>query len=134
VRRSIDVEGISHGSMPIPAASRVGPFVFSGGVSGTGADEAATPEAELTAQVRRMFANMAAIVTAAGGGTGDIAKVTVFARDRGYRDAINAEWVAMFPDPASRPARHTLVYDLPGRMLVQLEFVAVLEGEGGTAS
>jgi 2-iminobutanoate/2-iminopropanoate deaminase len=129
MRESIEVEGIGHGGMPIPAASRIGQFVFSGGVSGTSDAEAETPEAELAAQTRKMFQNMAAIVGAAGGTTDDIAKVTVFARERAFRDAVNEQWVAMFPDPASRPARHTLVHDLPGRMLVQLEFVAVLQAE-----
>jgi 2-iminobutanoate/2-iminopropanoate deaminase len=133
VRESIYVDGISHGGMPIPAASKIGPFVYSGGVAGTAEAEAETPEAELAAQCRRAFENMEKIVRAAGGSPDEIVKVTVFSRDRGYRDAINEEWVAMFPDAASRPARHTLVYDLPGRMLVQLEFVAVLNS-GGTAS
>jgi 2-iminobutanoate/2-iminopropanoate deaminase len=132
VRESIDVEGIGHGGMPIPAASKIGQFVYSGGVSGTGESEAETPEAELAAQCGRAFENMEKIVRAAGGTPDDIVKVTVFSRDRAFRDAINEEWVAMFPNPASRPARHTLVYDLPGRMLVQLEFVAVLSNQGGT--
>lgn len=133
MRESIDVEGISHGSVPIPAASRVGPFLFSGGVAGTGADERETVEEELVVQVKRMFANMAALVEAGGGTVDDIVKVTIFARDRAYRAPINDEWVAMFPDANSRPARHTLVYDLPDRMLVQLEFVAVLQ-EGRTGA
>lgn len=105
--------------MPIPAASKIGPFLFSGGVAGLGADD-------VIGQTKRMFENVASIVAAAGGTPDDIAKVTVYVRDRSYRDAINEEWVRMFPDPKSRPARHTIVHDLPGEMLVQLEFVAVL--------
>ena len=43
------------------------------------------------------------------------------------RDALNAEWLKCFPDPHDRPARHTMVADLPGGMLVQIEIVAVVK-------
>ena len=33
-RKSIEVEGFSHGANPIPAASRVGNIVMTGGISG----------------------------------------------------------------------------------------------------
>jgi hypothetical protein len=33
----------------------------------------------------------------------------------------------MFPNEHDRPARHTLLWNLPGDMLVQCEIVAVLD-------
>jgi len=42
------------------------------------------------------------------------------------RVALNAEWEKMFPDPASRPARHTLQLPADSRALVQCDFTAVI--------
>ena len=126
-RRSIDVPGLAHGAMPIPNASLIGPFLFTGGISGTGEETADDPAREVELQVERMFANVDAVVRAAGGTLDDVVHMRIFVRDRAYREAINPHWVAAFPDPESRPARHTLIYDLPGRMLVQCEVVAVLQ-------
>ncbi len=36
-RRSIEVEGLSHGGTPIPAASRIGNMIASGGIAGVDA-------------------------------------------------------------------------------------------------
>ena len=39
---------------------------------------------------------------------------------------MNREWVAAFPDPASRPARHIFMHDaLAGDMQVQCDVFAV---------
>jgi hypothetical protein len=42
------------------------------------------------------------------------------------RAALNAEWVKIFPDPDSPPARHTLTLPADIRALVQADFTAVL--------
>jgi enamine deaminase RidA (YjgF/YER057c/UK114 family) len=126
-RRSIDIPGLSHGPNPIPQAAVVGNLLVSGGVMGMEPDTHEMPD-DLPAQCRLMFANIRRIMEAAGGTTEDIVKLTVFLKPGLPRDALNQEWVAMFPDPASRPARHTLVYDLPMGMLIQCEIIAMLEG------
>lgn len=126
-RRSIDIPGLSHGPNPIPQAAVVGNLLVSGGVMGMEPDTHELP-ADLPTQCRLMFANIRRIMEAAGGSTEDIVKLTVFLKPGLPRDALNQEWVAMFPDPASRPARHTLVYDLPMGMLIQCEIIALLEG------
>jgi 2-iminobutanoate/2-iminopropanoate deaminase len=41
------------------------------------------------------------------------------------RAALNGEWVRMFPDEGSRPARHTLALGGDGNALVTCDFVAV---------
>jgi 2-iminobutanoate/2-iminopropanoate deaminase len=79
-------------------------------------------------QTKQMFANLQRIMMAAGGSLEDIARVTVFVAVPEARVAVNEEWVRAFPDPASRPARHTLVdYNLPGSMVVQCDATAWIE-------
>jgi 2-iminobutanoate/2-iminopropanoate deaminase len=78
-----------------------------------------------------MFANVGRVMAAAGGGLDDIVSMRVYVRDRSARDVLNHEWLSAFPDPASRPARHTLTTALPEPMLVQCEIVAVLPREAG---
>jgi 2-iminobutanoate/2-iminopropanoate deaminase len=125
-RRSIEVEGFSHGATPIPAASRIGNTIASGGIAGLDLATGKIPS-DLEAQVIAMFANVRRVIEAGGGSTDDIIKVTIWVRDRAARTIIDPHWVKMFPDPHSRPARHTLVYQLPDPMLVQCDFLAILE-------
>ena len=69
----------------------------------------------------------------AGGATlADVAKLTVYVKDNSVREAINAEWLRCFPDPADRPARHILIQDLQHGMWLQLEFIALIQKEGST--
>ena len=125
-RRSIYVEGFGHKN-PIPAACRIGAMVYSGSIQGS---DPATGQygATLEEQSRLMFEQVRRSVDAAGGGVGDIIKITVWMKDRTRRAALNGPWLEMFPDPQSRPARHTMNADLDGGKLVECEFVAVLGG------
>jgi 2-iminobutanoate/2-iminopropanoate deaminase len=80
-------------------------------------------------QVAMAFANVRRVLAAAGGTPEDIVKCTVFVQDKAIRPVINKYWVEMFPDAASRPARHTLHSDLQGSTQLQVEIMAVL-GQG----
>jgi enamine deaminase RidA (YjgF/YER057c/UK114 family) len=76
-------------------------------------------------QAALMFRNLGRILQAAGGGFDDVARMTVYVKVPEARAAVNAEWLKAFPDPASRPARHTLQNDgLPANMLVQCDATA----------
>jgi enamine deaminase RidA (YjgF/YER057c/UK114 family) len=79
----------------------------------------------LEAQCVFMFGHVRAIMQAAGGSTGDIIKMSVWMTDRSKRDALNAEWIKMFPDATSRPARHTLQANLEGGQLITCDITAV---------
>lgn len=125
-RQSIEVEGLSHGANPIPFGSRVGPLVCSGGIMGSDPAVGKVPE-DGAEQVRLVFQNLQSFMTAAGGTTEDIAKVEVLLADNSLRSAVNDEWVKMFPDEHSRPARHTTAGPLQGSMLIQLEVIAWVE-------
>ena len=126
-RSSVYVEGFSHKN-PIPAACRIGAMVYSGSIQGS---DPATGQygGTLEEQSRLMFEQVRRIVDAAGGGVGDIIKMTVWMKDRTRRAALNGPWLEMFPDPQSRPARHTMNADLDGGKLVECEFVAVIGGQ-----
>jgi 2-iminobutanoate/2-iminopropanoate deaminase len=125
-RTAFDIPGASHGSTPIPTGARVGNILFSSGIMGADPGTGALPS-DAEAQVRFAFRNMDALLHTAGGVLGDVGKMTVFVTDVATRSIVNREWLLRFPDERSRPARHTIVKDLPGGMLVQLEIVAVLK-------
>ena len=81
----------------------------------------------LEAQVANVFGYIRSAVEAAGGKTEHIVKINFFVKDpTSQREALNAGWVKMFPDPNSRPARHTQALPADSRALVQADFVAVL--------
>ena len=122
-RVSIEIPGFEHDN-PIPAACRVGPFLITSGVSGKEPYTGKYPEG-IEAQCAQMFASIREILKAAGATPEDIAKINVWIKDRALRPHVNKEWLAMFPDPHSRPARHTFpAPDLPPGMLVQCEVIA----------
>jgi len=124
-RRSIEIPGFRH-EHPIPAASRIGPFVVSGGISGMDPVTGRLPD-DIEEQCALVFAHMKEIIEAASGTTDDILKVTVWLKDGAHRKFVNQQWLRMFPDAEARPARHTFVgQELAGTMLIQCEFWAVL--------
>ena len=128
IRRSIEIEGFSHGAQPIPAACRVGPLIMTGGVYGLDRASSKIPD-DVEEQVRLMFDNLARVLEAGGGGLADVARMTLYVKVPEARAAVNAEWIKAFPDPKSRPARHTLQNDgLPANMLVQCDATAWVQG------
>ena len=127
-RRSIDVDGFSHGSNPTPAASRIGNILFTGGVFGVDPAGGSMPD-DLEVQTRLVFFNLRRILEAGGASFDDVVKIEFYVKDlAAVRPLINREWSAAFPDPASRPARHVFHYELPGDMLVQCDAFAVIGG------
>jgi enamine deaminase RidA (YjgF/YER057c/UK114 family) len=124
-RQSINFPGFSHQN-PIPNASRVGNIVMSSVIGGSNPGTRELP-ATLEEQVRNLFAHVRNAVAAAGCSTDDIVKMTFWVKDPAtQREALNAEWVKMFPDADARPARHTQQLPADSRALVQCDFVAVL--------
>ena len=122
-RRSIDIEGATHGA-PIPMGCRIDNMVYSSGIMGT--DPTTEKVAETGPdQVKYAFANLKKFLDAAGVTPEDVIRMTVLLGDNSLRGAINEEWLRMFPDEASRPARHAMNLELAGTMLVQLEVIAI---------
>ena len=54
--------------------------------------------------------------------------MTIWLADPRDRDALNREWLAMFPDAGSRPARHVVPASLDGGALIHADVLAVLPG------
>lgn len=124
-REVISGPDIPEHGQPFPTAVKIGNMVFSSAVGGDDPETHEMPE-DKEQQVKNAFQNVRNIMARAGGSPADIAKVTVFLRDRADRALVNPEWVAMFPDEDDRPVRHTVPADIaPGRY-IQLEFIAVL--------
>jgi enamine deaminase RidA (YjgF/YER057c/UK114 family) len=107
----------------------IGPFMMTSGIFGMEPETRKIP-GDIEGQCRLMFANIRRVMEAAGGSVEDIIKVVVWAKDKSFKDAVNKEWLAMFPDAHSRPARHTMMYQgFSGNVLVQCEIVAVLSSK-----
>ncbi|HYZ17872.1 MAG TPA: RidA family protein, partial [Candidatus Acidoferrum sp.] len=100
MRRSIEVDNFSHGPNPIPAASRVGNVVMTGGIAGSDPATGVVPD-DPQLQVAHAFANVKRILAAAGARTDDIVKLSITVRSFDLRGAINEQWLGMFPDEHS---------------------------------
>jgi 2-iminobutanoate/2-iminopropanoate deaminase len=124
--RSIDLPGLDHGRAPIPMGARVGNMIFSSGLMGRDPETGAIPD-DAAGQAEQVFRNLRNFLAEGGATLDDVAHVTVFVRDDSVRDALNRAWIACFPIPSDRPARHTLVHALPGSLLIQLEVIAVVQ-------
>ena len=123
-RTSIYVGDIAHVS-PIPNASRIGNIIVSGLIRGP---DPATGKfaATLEQQCKFMFEHMRQTVEAGGATVADIVKVSVW-MEKLQRDVVNTEWVRMFSDPASRPARQILEVPMETGVLIQCDFMAVIQ-------
>lgn len=121
-RRAVYLPGFAHAN-PIPAASRVGPLLASGALTGRDPESGEMPEG-LDAQIENVFSHISALMTAAGGKVDDIAKITFHLADYRDRVALNRAWTALFPDPATMPARQVLATSLDGGALVHADLIA----------
>lgn len=122
-REIVHIDGEKGHHNPIPTCVTLGnlilPSVISG-ISGLPAGTSLTPEEE----IERAFQRMKMIVTSAGGSLDGIGKITVYLKDFSHREFVNKSWLKMFPDEDSRPARHVMPLDMPGRAIVQLDVIA----------
>jgi 2-iminobutanoate/2-iminopropanoate deaminase len=124
MRKSVHIEGFKHAN-PIPNATRIGNIVMSGVILGRD-PETEKPAPTLEAQCALVFRYIRETIEAAGGTCEDIIKVTVWLKNPGDREALNTEWIKMFPDPHSRPARHSQPGPADGPYFIQCDFMAVL--------
>ncbi len=124
--RSIEVEGVTHGTAPIPMGARVGNTIYSSGIMGKDPAQDTLPAAA-TDQARFMFQHLRTLLRNGGATLEDVVHMKAYVSDNAHRAALNAEWLQAFPDPHDRPARHTLLQALPGGMLMQIEIVAIVQ-------
>ena len=123
-RKVIEIPGLAH-QAPIPNGARIGNIVFSSAISGRDPETDELPR-EPERQAEALFRNIKTFMEIAGGSTEDVGHMTVYLKEEKYRDAINKEWLKMFPDEHNRPARHAIKIELRGEVLFQIELIAVL--------
>ena len=126
MRRSIYIDEFAHKS-PIPNASRIGNIIVSGLIRGIDPITEIFPPA-VEQQCAFMFMHVRRTVEAGGARVEDIIKVTFWMKEL-QRKPVNDEWVKMFPDPASRPARQIMEVPMETGVLVQCDFMAVINGD-----
>lgn len=123
-REALRLPSLMHAN-PIPVASRVGPLLASGALTGRDPVTGDLPTG-LDAQVENVFGHIAALMDAADSSTDAIVKITFHLVDYRDRDALNRAWRTMFPDPATMPARQVLAAALDGGALVHADLLAWL--------
>ncbi len=123
-RKSIEIEGMKHGA-PIPNGAVIGNFIFSSAISGKDPKSGVLPD-DPDEQAEVLFQNLRIFMEKAGGTPDNIGHMTVFLKDEKHRESINKAWIKMFPDEHDRPARHAVKAELRGKVLFQVEVIAVL--------
>lgn len=116
------------------APAAIGPYsqgVISHGVLYTSGQVSLDPatgniaEGDFTAQARRVFDNLSAVLTAAGTSFGNVLKATVFVTDLANFATLNTIYAEYFG--SHKPARTTVqVAALPKGALVEIDLVAVV--------
>lgn len=82
---------------------------------------------DMEAQVRQVFANLAAVAQAAGGGLGEVVKLNVFLTDLAHFPLVNQVMAEFFQEPF--PARAAVgVAALPRGAAVEMDAVMLLGG------
>ena len=110
---------------PYSQAVRAGQFLFASGQIPTDPATGAIVDGDVSAQTRRVFDNLAAVLKAGGADFRNVAKATVFLTDLGNFQALNAIYAEYFGD--HKPARTTVqVAGLPKGAELEIDLIAVL--------
>lgn len=106
-RRSIDIESFQHAN-PIPSACRIGPMIASSVITARDPGRTTVPD-DIESQIDNLFHHMGEMLDAAGAGWEHVIKLEFSVPSLDDRAKINVPYLERFPDPDSRPARHTSV-------------------------
>lgn len=130
-----------------PHARRVGNLLFLSGIGPRVRGQTAIPGVtldadgrlvshDIEAQCHSVFANVRAVLEAAGARWEDLVDVTVYLTDmQGDFATYNRLWAEYFPDPAHRPCRTTVEINcLPTPIAIELKCTAVLPADGQRAT
>jgi len=110
---------------PIPNACRIGPFVMTSVLIGANPETGDLP-ADLDGQCVNLFSNIRQLAAKSGGTVNDIIHLTVWLADLDDRASLNREWIAMYPNPDARPARHARKHVGNPAHLILCEFTMVI--------
>ena len=118
---------------PYSQAVRIGDLLFTSGQVGLDPATGAMVAGGIREQTERVFANLAAVLEAAGVGFGDVVKATVYLKDIADFAAVNEIYAKhLAPAGAVPPARTTVeVARLPKDALIEIDLIAVMSIEPG---
>jgi 2-iminobutanoate/2-iminopropanoate deaminase len=109
-------------AVAVPAGGKV---VYLSGQIGLEPATGVMVNATFEAEVRRAFANMTAVVTAAGGSLAQVVKLTLFLTDLSRFGQVNDIMAELIPQPF--PARSTVgVKELPKGAQFEVEAILVI--------
>jgi 2-iminobutanoate/2-iminopropanoate deaminase len=124
-RTSIEGGGLPVHKQPFPTAVKLGNVVCSSAIGGHDPVTGKVPDSP-EEQIRNAFSHVETVLRVAGGSLSDLAKVTVYLRDRSMRDLVNQVWIKLFPNERDRPVRHTVEGEFTGNRIIQVEILAVV--------
>jgi len=122
-RQAVSTNGAPAAIGPYSQGIVSGDLVFCSGQLGLDPVTGDLVDGGVEVQTERALRNLGAVLDAAGVGTGDIVKTTIFLADIGDFAAVNAVYARFMPEPP--PARSTFaVGALPKGGLVEIEAIA----------
>jgi reactive intermediate/imine deaminase len=112
---------------PYSQAVRVGDTVYLSGQIPLMPGSGELVTGDIQTQARQVFANLAAVAEAAGGGLGDIVKLNIFLTDLGHFPLVNEVMAEIFTKPY--PARAAIgVAALPKGAEIEMDAVMAVVG------
>ena len=125
--RALNPKDVPHHKNPIPAAAMHRGILASSAISGADPETGKYPE-NSESQIELAFRHFRSILAEGNADPQDVVKVDFFFRNLGDRPLVNEHWLELYPDGASRPARHAhIASQMPAGCLFQIQFMAVVE-------
>jgi 2-iminobutanoate/2-iminopropanoate deaminase len=125
-RQVVTGPGLPAGIGPYSQAVRAGGFVFVSGQPGVDPETGEAAGPSFGEQARQAFANLDAVLRAAGSRPELVVNTTVLVADHASFAELNALYTGFFP--VEPPARMTMQVPLPRGLLISIGCTAVTEG------
>ncbi len=110
---------------PYSQAIRSGKIIYTSGQIALDPATGNLVDGDFAAQVRRVFENLKAVLTAGGTNFGSVVKATVYLTDLANFGTLNEIYASYFGD--TKPARTTVgVGQLPRGALVEIDLIAIV--------
>jgi 2-iminobutanoate/2-iminopropanoate deaminase len=127
--QSIYEDGATQDSFP--SAVACGDFFVVSTLSGADPESGAIAN-DASTQVKQAFHRFQGLLATAGGDPSGVAHMFVWYRDHSERETVNEPFLEMFPLPADRPCRHSVVRRLPEGVAMQIEAMGSLKSRRAT--
>lgn len=125
MREAIATDGAPKAIGPYSQAIRMGGLLFCSGQIPLDPSTGQLVTGDIATQTRQVFANLGAVLQAAGAGFAHVARTTVYLADMNDFAAMNEVYASFFPSPA--PARSTVqAAGLPKNARIEIDVIAVL--------